>query len=260
MANVADSNPQHPEPTAQPHRGRSHSPKPLGELPWASLETSSIDPIFNGTSYSKRSNGVTLSARPSTSDKGRGGATHSREIDRRNSPSFHTPPRPQGSGHELRHDYAQSRHLNDPEKANHTRTSEHPGRHTGHTHSTYISEEEEDRKQHTVWILFHRFLAPPIRFQLGLVFSEYDSEFDGVMMKSEQYSESRGNPFMLVLINILSPLYAGGIAITAWIAAGFWLTAFILGNPDGRDGKDDGRAVVLGVRGLWERWLQRGLR
>ncbi len=65
---------------------------------------------------------------------------------------------------------------------------------------------------------------------------------------------------MLTLVNIFSPLYAAGIAVTAWVAAGFWFTSLILGDPDGRDKKDDGRTVVLGVRRLWERWLIRGLR
>lgn len=65
---------------------------------------------------------------------------------------------------------------------------------------------------------------------------------------------------MLVVIHAFSPVYAAGIAVTAWIAAGFWATALILGNPDGRDGKDDGKAVVLGVRSLWESWLRKGLR
>lgn len=37
---------------------------------------------------------------------------------------------------------------------------------------------------------------------------------------------------MLILVNILSPLYSIGIAIAAWVAAGFWVTAAILGDPN----------------------------
>lgn len=67
------------------------------------------------------------------------------------------------------------------------------------------------------------------------------------------------NPPMLILIHLFSPVYALGIALSAWVAAVFWAYAVILGDPDGRDGNDDGRAAVLGVRAWWERWLERGL-
>lgn len=65
---------------------------------------------------------------------------------------------------------------------------------------------------------------------------------------------------MLILLNLFSPVYAVAVALSAWVAAMFWFYAAILGDPDGRDGKDDGRAAVLGVRGWWERWLQRGMK
>ncbi|KAL8940166.1 MAG: hypothetical protein Q9216_002954 [Gyalolechia sp. 2 TL-2023] len=106
---------------------------------------------------------------------------------------------------------------------------------------------------------FYTFLTPPIHFQLGLVFSRSESDYGGI--KSENYGAGTiGKVLTLVVIHTFSPVYAAGIAVTAWVAAGFWATALILGNPDGRDGKDDGKAVVLGVRRLWERWLRRGLR
>ncbi|KAL8710293.1 MAG: hypothetical protein Q9220_005063 [cf. Caloplaca sp. 1 TL-2023] len=304
MADIPNSNPQYPEPLALPQRGRSRSPTTLGGPSWTSFKGAPVDPIYNGTSYTKRSIGAPLSTRSSVSGARRGSNTHFHELDRRNSPSNRSSPTQQWPGHEIRHDHPQGQPLHDPEKANPPQISALSGRHTSHTHSTYISEEEEDQKQHTVWILIYlsflspiaailvsfytiaatlillmlspvticcrtctplksqlrRFLSPPIRFQLRLVFSECDSEFEEVTIKAEQDGEYQNNPFMLILINILSPVYAGGIAITAWVAAGFWLTAFILGNPDGRDGKDDGRTVVLGVRRLWERWLLSGLR
>ena len=69
---------------------------------------------------------------------------------------------------------------------------------------------------------------------------------------------------MLVLVNILSPVYALGICMAAWVAAGFWFFAAILGDPNVKDenerGKDDdGRTAVMTVRRWWERWLMRGL-
>ena len=65
---------------------------------------------------------------------------------------------------------------------------------------------------------------------------------------------------MLILVHIFSPVIALGIAFSAWVAAVFWAYAAILGDPDGRDGNDDGKATVLGVGAWWERWLERGLR
>lgn len=66
---------------------------------------------------------------------------------------------------------------------------------------------------------------------------------------------------MLLLVNILSPIYAIGICLSAWVAALFWFYAAILGDPDTgcRDGRDDGRAAVLGVRRWWEKWLEQAL-
>ncbi|KAL9632260.1 MAG: hypothetical protein Q9204_003866 [Flavoplaca sp. TL-2023a] len=104
---------------------------------------------------------------------------------------------------------------------------------------------------------FHALLAPPIYYQLRFVCSTHGSNLHGNLGPGEH---RKSNPVLLTFVNILSPLYAAGIAITAWVAAGFWFTALILGDPDGRDKKDDGRTVVLGVRRLWERWLIRGLR
>lgn len=63
---------------------------------------------------------------------------------------------------------------------------------------------------------------------------------------------------MLFLVNILSPIYAIGIGLSAWVAALFWFYAAILGDPEGgcRDSRDDGRAAVLGVMRWWEGWLE----
>ncbi|KAL9037412.1 MAG: hypothetical protein Q9180_003728, partial [Flavoplaca navasiana] len=87
---------------------------------------------------------------------------------------------------------------------------------------------------------FHALLAPPIYYQLRFVCSTHRSNLHSNLSPGEH---RKSNPVLLTLVNILSPLYAAGIAITAWVAAGFWFTALILGDPDGRDKKDDGRTV-----------------
>ncbi|KAL8868523.1 MAG: hypothetical protein Q9174_004935, partial [Haloplaca sp. 1 TL-2023] len=107
---------------------------------------------------------------------------------------------------------------------------------------------------------FHDLLSPPLRLQLRMVFSHLDTEPDALDKSEHSQRRSGNNTFLLIIVSIFSPAYAAAIAVTAWVAAGFWCTALILGDPDGRDKKDDGRAVVLGVKGLWERWLVRGLR
>ncbi|KAL9613926.1 MAG: hypothetical protein Q9167_001540 [Letrouitia subvulpina] len=94
------------------------------------------------------------------------------------------------------------------------------------------------------------FLAPVVRFQLRLLSSEY---------VEDSYHPTRCKPGVLVLINVFSPIHAAGIAVAAWVAAGFWFTAAILGDPDGTDSRDDGRAAVLGVARWWEKWLVSGL-
>lgn len=61
-----------------------------------------------------------------------------------------------------------------------------------------------------------------------------------------EYSTGR----MLVVL-VLSPLLALAMLLLAWIAAFFWVFALLLGNPDGTERKDDGRAAVLGVCRWW---------
>ncbi|KAL9138470.1 MAG: hypothetical protein Q9175_000311 [Cornicularia normoerica] len=112
-----------------------------------------------------------------------------------------------------------------------------------HSRLTYI-DREDDRdddgpQEHTIWIL------------LGLVYSSYDID-DPVR------SETSG-VVVLFLVSMLSPLYAMAIAVATWIAGVFWFYTAILGNPNGREDRDDGREAVLAVRGWWERWLIQSL-
>ena len=65
---------------------------------------------------------------------------------------------------------------------------------------------------------------------------------------------------MLVTVHLVSPFLSLGVALAAWVAAGFWVFAVIMGNPDGTERKDDGKAAVLGVRKWWESWLARAIR
>ncbi|KAF2096698.1 hypothetical protein NA57DRAFT_78296 [Rhizodiscina lignyota] len=89
-------------------------------------------------------------------------------------------------------------------------------------------------------------LSPALRLQLRLITSSAESD---------TYSAP-----MLIVINLLSPFVAIGAALAAWTAAWFWFFSAILGDPAGRDGHNDGKTAVLGVRSWWERWLCRGLR
>jgi hypothetical protein len=60
---------------------------------------------------------------------------------------------------------------------------------------------------------------------------------------------------MSILVLILSPLFSIAILLFAWTAAFFWVFTMVMGNPDGTERKDDGRAAVLGVCKWWQTWL-----
>lgn len=60
---------------------------------------------------------------------------------------------------------------------------------------------------------------------------------------------------LALLVHLLNPVLAGGLAIWAWVAAFYWLCSAIVGNPDGLDGRNDGRELVLSTRRWWESWL-----
>ncbi|KAK4991310.1 hypothetical protein LTR50_001895 [Elasticomyces elasticus] len=64
----------------------------------------------------------------------------------------------------------------------------------------------------------------------------------------------------LLLVHLASPLLGLGLALAGWTLAVYWLFAAMVGNPDGLDGRDDGREAVLGVRRWWEGWLGRAVR
>ena len=98
---------------------------------------------------------------------------------------------------------------------------------------------------------FYHFLSPPSTYQLSLIFSSYEKD---------SINDPRTRSIIkLILFNIVAPIYAVAIAAAAWVAAIFWSYTAILGNPDGKEERDDGREAVLSVRGWWERWLVQGL-
>ena len=68
------------------------------------------------------------------------------------------------------------------------------------------------------------------------------------------------SPSCLVFIHIISPIISIGNAIAAWVSAVFWVFAIIMGNPDGTEKRDDGRATVLGLRDWWEKCLLYAIR
>lgn len=97
----------------------------------------------------------------------------------------------------------------------------------------------------------HTFLFPPLRIQLGLIDStKVNIENTNLVINSTT----------IIFVHIFAPVFALGIALSAWVAAVFWAYAAILGDPDGQDGNDDGKAAVLCVRAWWEQWLLRGIR
>jgi hypothetical protein len=67
-------------------------------------------------------------------------------------------------------------------------------------------------------------------------------------------------PSLLIMVYFAAPLLSAGVAVAAWVSASFWIFAITMGNPDGTERRDDGRATVLGVRNWWERYLLSAVR
>ncbi|RMZ75661.1 hypothetical protein DV737_g5191, partial [Chaetothyriales sp. CBS 132003] len=64
----------------------------------------------------------------------------------------------------------------------------------------------------------------------------------------------------LMLVHLALPIVSLALAFFAWVAAVFWLFALMMGNPDGTEKRDDGRATVLGARNYLEKYLLSALR
>lgn len=106
-------------------------------------------------------------------------------------------------------------------------------------------------KQTPMCARLHYFLSPALSLQLGLVYSSYNI--------AEPVPSGTSGAVVLSLIFMLSPLYAVVLAVATWIAGVFWFYTAILGNPDGKEDRDDGREAVLAVRRWWEKWLVQSL-
>lgn len=64
----------------------------------------------------------------------------------------------------------------------------------------------------------------------------------------------------LIFIHLIAPVVSICFTFFCWIAAIFWLFAIMMGNPDGTEKRDDGRATVLMARNKWETILLVALR
>lgn len=68
------------------------------------------------------------------------------------------------------------------------------------------------------------------------------------------------SPGLLIVVHVVAPVVSVCMAFFSWIAAVFWLFAITMGNPDGTEKRDDGRATVLMARNKWEKYLLLALR
>lgn len=103
-----------------------------------------------------------------------------------------------------------------------------------------------------------KLLAPALRNHERLAQSSSSDNYRGHHTTSSIYSPT--NHFSaggLILVLMVAPILSMGLLLAVWIAAFFWIFAMILGNPDGTEKKDDGRAAVLGVNGWWQTWLHK---
>ena len=60
---------------------------------------------------------------------------------------------------------------------------------------------------------------------------------------------------LAIMVHLLSPALAVGVVVWSWVVAFYWLCSAVVGNPDGLDGRNDGRELVLATRRWWEKWL-----
>jgi hypothetical protein len=95
-----------------------------------------------------------------------------------------------------------------------------------------------------------RFISPVLKQHLKILCTEPSEDNYNVDYK----------PISLITVYLAAPILSLGVAIAAWISASFWIFAIIMGNPDGTERRDDGRATVLGVRNRWERYLLSAMR
>ncbi|KAG8627551.1 hypothetical protein KVT40_005034 [Elsinoe batatas] len=59
---------------------------------------------------------------------------------------------------------------------------------------------------------------------------------------------------------LASSFFSMGIAIWCMVLCVYWAFATVIGNPDGLDGRSDGRELVLSTRQKWDDWLRLSVR
>ncbi|OKL62313.1 hypothetical protein UA08_03037 [Talaromyces atroroseus] len=110
-----------------------------------------------------------------------------------------------------------------------------------------------------------RLLAPALRNHERLAQSSASSDYQH-HASSSPYNNNNNtrsgttdhfSAIWLIVVLTLAPVLCMGLLLAVWIAAFFWIFAMILGNPDGTEKGDDGRAAVLGVNAWWQTWLNK---
>jgi hypothetical protein len=96
-------------------------------------------------------------------------------------------------------------------------------------------------------VLAIRALAPVLRLHLRLMYAESARDADEFEFKAGR----------IIAVQVVSPVVSIGVAFAEWVAAPFWIFAIIIGNPDGTERRDDGKATVLAIRNWWEQCLLR---
>ena len=87
-----------------------------------------------------------------------------------------------------------------------------------------------------------RSIAPMLRVHLRMMYAASAQRADDLNFQAGR----------LIAVQVASPFVSMGVALAEWVAASFWLFAMMMGNPDGTERRDDGRATVLAVRDWWE--------
>ncbi|KAL2001307.1 hypothetical protein VTN02DRAFT_1927 [Thermoascus thermophilus] len=119
-----------------------------------------------------------------------------------------------------------------------------------------------------------QLLVPPLHFQERLVRRREPSSHRQRSPPGSPTRRKHNDPYRpaplsltesysagaLISVHLLSPFLSLGLLLAAWTAASFWVFAVIVGNPDGTERRDDGRAAVLGVGSWWRRWLAKARR
>lgn len=94
-------------------------------------------------------------------------------------------------------------------------------------------------------------LGPSLNLQLKCIYTP---------LPPHANEDTTYHPWMLVMVQLLSPFLSLGVMIAAWVTAAFWISSLVVGDPSGLDRRDDGNDTVLALRTFWEKWLYRSIR